>query len=459
MTVATLEPELQSRGAAVPSASEPPFWRRSSVYWLVLAGFAVRLAFLFALHTYQTGRIDDYSIPSETTNVATSIAWGHGFSSALNGDPTGPTAWIPPGYAYFVALVFRVFGAMTLTSIVFIFVVQSLLSALTVIPILGIASRTAGMRAGWWAAWTWTLFPWFIKWSVTWLWDTSLSALLFTSLIWYALRLPEAESRRSWIGFGALWGLTLLVNPSLATFFAVSLAWCAYERNRHRKQWLKPALLSVLACVIVISPWLVRNRVVFGQWVFIRSDFGYGFALGNYHSSFGRGWGGSDPTGNLKEFHKYWEMGEIAYVKSRQAEAFRFVREYPGEFLTLTAKRVLYFWDGSSMNYRPQIPWYWMPWSYAVLSVLLLPALLLAHRRRLPAWFLFFGGLLFYPLPYYLTFTVTRYRHAIEPLMVLLICYAGVQAANTVRALLRPQNTIPVYGTDERQPAALHRAS
>jgi 4-amino-4-deoxy-L-arabinose transferase-like glycosyltransferase len=429
MTPAALEQELESRGPKdLPAASDPLLVRRSTIFWLVLAAFAVRLAFLLVLQTYRPGQMDDYSIPSETTNVATSIAWGHGFSSPLNGDPTGPTAWIPPGYPYFVALVFRIFGVMTQSSFIFIFVVQSLFSALTVLPIMGIARHSVGMRAGLWSAWVWALFPWFIKWSVTWLWDTSLSALLLSLLIWYALKLPEATSRRSWTGFGALWGLTLLVNPTLATFFPVSLAWSGYELHRHKKEWLKPILSSVLVCVVVISPWLLRNRVVFGQWVFIRSDFGYGFALGNYHSSLGRGWGGSDPAGNQKEFQKYWQMGEIAYVRSRKEQALQFVRQYPKEFIVLTAKRVSYFWDGSSIYYRTPIPWYWMPSSFGVVSFLLLPALLVARRRRLHGWSMFFGGLLLYPLPYYLTFSVSRYRHAIEPLMVLLICYAGVEA-------------------------------
>jgi 4-amino-4-deoxy-L-arabinose transferase-like glycosyltransferase len=438
MTPATLEQELQFWGPTdVPAAADPLWGRRSTIFWLVFAAFAVRLAFLFFLQTYRPGRMDDYSIPSETTNVASSIAWGHGFSSPLNGDPTGPTAWIPPGYAYFVALVFRICGVMTQSSVIFIFVVQSLFSALTVVPILGIAKHSVGMRAGWWSAWGWALFPWFIKWSVTWLWETSLSALLLSLLLWYALRLPGASSRRSWIGFGALWGLTLLVNPTLATFFPVSLAWCGYELYRHKKEWLKPILSSVLLCVIVVSPWLLRNRAVFGQWVFIRSDFGYGFALGNYHTSFGRGWGGTDPTGNLKEFHKYWQMGEIAYVQSRQEQAFQFVRQYPMEFIELTAKRVSYFWDGSSIDYRTPIPWYWMPSSFGILSFLLLPALLVAYRGRLHGWPMFFGGLLLYPLPYYLTFSISRYRHPIEPLIVLLISYAGVQVAGAIRVALR----------------------
>ncbi len=441
MSMAVLERELETRGHDdLPASSSARFGSRSTAFWLVVIAFAVRLAFLFVLRTYQYDRfhpVDDFCIAGETTNIAASIASGHGFSSAFNGERTGPTAWIAPVYPYLVAVVFHFLGSWTQASFVFMFVVQSLISGLTVVPILGIASRTVGRIAGFWAASIWCLFPWFSKWSVTWLWDTSLSALLLSVLFWYALRLPEARNRRSWLGFGALWGFSLLVNPALATLLPVSLAWCGYELHRRRKEWLKPALTSLLVCAIVISPWLLRNRAVFGHWVFLRGNFGFEFALGNYHASLGRGWGGSHPSGNQKEFRKYEQMGEYAYVEERQEQALRFVRDYPREFAGLTAKRLLYFWDGSAMGYMTAIPWYWAPSSFILASLLLLPALLVGHRRNLHAWPLFFGELLLYPAPYYLAFSQVRYRHAIEPLMLLLIAYAGVEAAKKFSAIFR----------------------
>jgi hypothetical protein len=89
---------------------------------------------------------------------------------------------------------------------------------------------------------------------------------------------------------------------------------------------------------------------------------------------------------------------------------------------------VVYFWDGSAIGYRPAIAWYWLPGSFAAFSFLLMPAMLVAHRRQLHAWPLFFAALLLYPLPYYLTYSQVRYRHVLEPLMLLLVCYAASSA-------------------------------
>ncbi len=437
MTTALVETEREPRGSGdSPVSADDEFWRWSTIFWPLVVAFAVRLSFLLLLKTYQFDRIDDNRITGEITNIAASILRGHGFSSPFNDVYTGPTSWIAPAYPYFVATVFRCLGLMSRASVLFIVTMQCLFSALTVVPLLGIARRTVGSRAGLWAAWTWCLFPWFSKWSVTWLWETSVSALFVSLLFWYALSLPESRARKTWMGFGALFGLAILTNPALSMLLLVFLAWSSYEVHRRKMEWLKPALASLLACVIVISPWMIRNRVQFGQWVFVRSNFGFEFALGNYHLSLGRGWGGTHPSGNQKEFNQYMHMGEIAYIQTRQGQGYQFVRDYPWEFMTLTAKRIGYFWDGSAMEYFGSIPWYWAPSSYLVVSLLLLPALLVAHRRKLYAWPMFFGVLLLYPLPYYLTFSQMRYRHPIEPVILLLIAYGGVETADKFASLL-----------------------
>lgn len=396
---------------------------------MVVLAFVVRIGFMVAAHTYlfERYRVDEYSYFNETTNIARSIAEGRGFSSPFGAAYTGPTSWLAPVYPYLCALFFAVFGVFSTNAAVALLTLQSLISALTCLPILGIAERTVGRRAGLAAALLWAGFPWFSKWAVSWVWEISLSTLLFTCLFWYALRLSEPASIKLWLGFGAVWGIALLVNPALLPLLPASLAWCGIQIHRAGGKWLKPALLALAACVLVISPWLVRNRMVFGQWTFLRSNFGVEFWLGNTRYSVGRGWGGQHPTGNPAELVRYQAMGEPAYARWKMHESLNWVRSSKWDFLKLTARRVAYFWDGSAIGYRQAIAWYWLPWSFAALSFLLLPAMLVAHRRQLHAWPLFFAAILLYPLPYYLTYSQARYRHVLEPLMLLLLCFAAAE--------------------------------
>jgi len=394
--------------------------KRPTVFIMVLAAFAVRFGFMMLLTTYQFNRVDDFSDGGETANIAASIANGHGFSSPFANQYTGPTAWIAPVYPYSISLVYRYLGRTELASPMLIFTAQAALSAFTVIPILGIAGYTVGRSAGLLAAWTWTLFPWFSKWSVTWVWEVSLSALLLASLAWYVLGLRGTSPYRHWIGLGALEGFALLVNPALATFLLVSVVWCRWGLHLRKREWFKPAA-AMTVCLLVVSPWMIRNRAVFGQWVFLRGNFGYEFYQGNYHLSQGHGSGARHPMGNPKEYEDYKRLGEVGYIQSRQKTGLQFVREHPAEFIWVSLKRATYFWRGTSLLAR--IPWYWVPASFAVLSYLSLFAVVTMFRRKPYAWQVLLGVILLYPLPYYLTFNETRYRHAIEPIMLLLVAY------------------------------------
>ena len=389
-------------------------------YRLVLLAFAVRLAFMMTIGTYEFKGADDYCRWGETTSIATSISQGHGFSSPFGGT-TGPSAWIAPVYPYLLAGIFKLFGELTTHSIVVIFILQALLSALTIIPILGIAKRTVGTRAGKFAALAWAVFPWFSKWSVTWIWEVTLSALLLSLIFWWALCLNGNSPLRHWAAFGTLEGFALLTNPALLTLPPIIFLW------HLRKRWRQP-MLAGITCLVIISPWLIRNRVVFHQWVFLRSNFGVELALGNHEHSLGRGDSLRHPAYNTNEYATYQRMGEVAYVKTRQAEALRYIKARPLEFAELSAKRVAYFWDGSAMGYRRAVAPYWLPMTFGAFSLMVLPGLWAAFHDRIYERELYLGVLLIYPLPYYLTYSQVRYRHVIEPLMLLLVCYAAVVA-------------------------------
>lgn len=402
-------------------------WFRSTAMWLVIAAFAVRIGFMLVLGTYRFDRRDDQSDVNEDTYIARSLNEGRGFSSPFSTTYTGPTAWVTPVYPYFVAGVFKYFGVMSHRSYLVIQTVQSLFSALTVLPLIGIGVLSGSRRSGIGAASLWAFFPWFSRWALTWIWETSLTALLLAVLVWYALWLREKGKFRAWAGFGVLWGFSLLVNPALASLLPITLGFALYGCWRRERNWVRPFLTVAAACFLVVSPWLVRNRMVMGQWVFLRDNFGFEFALGNYHLSFGRGWAGRHPSVNPREFDRYRQLGELGYIEANTKEALHFVRAYPAEFLTISAKRVMYFWDGSGMEYRGPVAACWFPWSFALFSFLLLPALLICRRVRVPAFWMLFAVVLIYPIPYYLTHPPVRYRHIIEPEIVLLLCFAAVE--------------------------------
>jgi hypothetical protein len=70
---------------------------------------------------------------------------------------------------------------------------------------------------------------------------------------------------------------------------------------------------------------------------------------------------------------------------------------------------------------------------YFPLSLLALWGLILAIGEKVPGSALTAGLLLVYPIPYYLTFPTVRYRHAIEPELLILSVYFLYAAATHFR--------------------------
>lgn len=60
----------------------------STIYWLVIIGFIVRMAFMVFQATYRFEKADDFCNIGETSRIAASIVRGHGFSSPFGDEYT-----------------------------------------------------------------------------------------------------------------------------------------------------------------------------------------------------------------------------------------------------------------------------------------------------------------------------------------------------------------------------------
>jgi 4-amino-4-deoxy-L-arabinose transferase-like glycosyltransferase len=414
---------------------------------LFVCGFLLRFGFVLWRKTY----VLPAARTAEVSSIAAHLASGKGFSSPFGID-SGPTAWVAPIYPYFVSLVFRVFGIYSPMSRAVVLSLQCLIAAGIPIAIYGLGKRTLSERIGLWAAWIWVFNPFFFRWPTSWMWDFTASALLLTVLLTLTLDLADDGSTNCWLQLGALWGLVALLNPALLSLLPFTMAYAAVANHRGNRPWRRGVVLAGALFLAIISPWLIRNTIVFHQPVFLRSNYWFEFHLGNYHCSNGMGFGGKHPGGNPSELAKYAKLGEQSYIQDAKKNALQFLHEYPGEFLSLTLHRIVWFWDGTPLLYEPNT--WWAPWEFWPLSCAGLLGLLFVLTRRKHGWFLYAASLVIYPVPYDLAFASSRYRHAIEPQLVLLGVYLASVAWGEVRLLtarltaLREQNTTGMRRVD-----------
>jgi len=389
-------------------------------------GFLARVGAILLLHTFRFPTAQDsFAFGYETGRIARSLALGQGFSNPFHGI-TGPTAWEAPVYPYLVGGIFKIAGIYTQLSAFLILTMNSLFSALTVIPVYLIARRLFGPRVAGYAAWAWALFPYCMYWAVRWVWETSVSTFLMTTAFWLALELADAQGNRSWrlwLWFGLLSGTVALTNPSCMTFLPCAWGWACFRIWRNREPWLLRATVSACVFLAVIMPWGVRNYRVFREVVPIRGNAGAELRLGNGPEAAGVWMYWLHPTQDVVELQKYRQLGEVDYARMRGREAIDFMRRHPGQTAWLWLKKAAYFWAGVSTASPAPVVSYLKTSLFLASSVLAWWGLALVIARRKYGAFLCSALLLVYPAAYYIVFPHARYRHPIEPLMMILIVY------------------------------------
>jgi 4-amino-4-deoxy-L-arabinose transferase-like glycosyltransferase len=400
-----------------PSRRLPRFF-----LWLLPLSFALQVSAIGLLHEYRTRPGDDnFAFGWEMGRVGRSIALGQGFSSPYEGN-TGPTAWEPPLYPYLIGGVFKIFGIYTHTSAWVLLSLNSLFATLTTIPIFLIAHKTFGVRIALWSAWAWALNPYVWYWSIHWIWDTTFTPLVLSLLFLLALELEQWPGVSGWILFGALYGVGALANPTTLAFLPFCGLWIWWRRYRRGLPSLAGVVLASLTFFLVLSPWLIRNYEVFGRFV-LRDDFGLQFRLGNSPYADGMLTPYLQPNLNNFELPKFQRMGELAYADRCKRMAFDWIRAHPARFALISLKRFFYYWHGvpGPTDSRALLDFRRSP--FLATSVLGLWGLGRALRQKRPGAWLFAGVILTYPAVYYFVYPHARYRHPIEPELVILIVF------------------------------------
>lgn len=419
---------------------KPPFLQRklrgiaTSLTLIVIFAFAVRIAFTWSYvnsHSHQALSVIPFMF--ESGNIAVSVAEGHGFASPFRVN-TGPTAWMTPVYPALLAGVFRVFGIYKLNSYLAATSLNILFASLTCIPIFFAGKRIAGVGFGSAAAWLWAIFPNAILLTYESMWEACLSALLVAIILWATLPLAESSRPRDWIAYGALWGLTLMTNPTLASLLPLLLIWLAYRARKLRHEWLALPTIALGIAILCCVPWTVRNYSAFHRFVPLRSVLGLQLWLGNNPQAAPPWLGTLHPINDQAERQKYIEMGEMDYMRVKKREAMRYIEAHPRHELRLAALRFVAIWSGGTSHpirdfEANNSSWfrYVLLFNVCIAFGALFGIILLCIRRSIYAFPLAVFPVIF-PCAYYATLALPRYSLPMDPAVILLtaIALAGI---------------------------------
>jgi hypothetical protein len=211
------------------------------------------------------------------------------------------------------------------------------------------------------------------------------------------------------------------------------LAGIAFELwwSKDRRKWFL-SLVMILGVALACLPWTWRNNVTFHELFFIRNNFGLELRLGNHQGAAAdievmdarEGASMRHPGNNREEALKVRELGEMEYMRQAKREALEWIKANPGEFLPLTALRVIHFWLGPL--HQPLIA--------AGISLLTILAFLGARRTlpmlTMPQRAVLLIPLATFPLVYYIVTYMSRYA---VPINWLLLMFAGAEVWHWIK--------------------------
>jgi 4-amino-4-deoxy-L-arabinose transferase-like glycosyltransferase len=201
--------------------------------------------------------------------LATGLAQGNGY---LNTEGTA-TAWRPPAYPVFLAIIYKVFGITYVRATI----VQAVLGGFTVLLLIYVSAAILGWREAIVAGLIAAVYPGLI-WLPRLLLSENLS--LFVLLLSLgAIILYLRTVRLVWmIAFGVLCALNTLVrgaNLSVPVTVALGLIFISWRTQRlNSKPLLVPLLVLTAALGVTLVPWTARNYHVFHRWVPVATQDG-----------------------------------------------------------------------------------------------------------------------------------------------------------------------------------------
>lgn len=397
----------------------------ASLWFVFAVALCLRAALLFGVQNPQEvlGQ-SPWAWGQEQASLGASLARGEGFADPF-GHGTGPSAWLTPLYPGLLAVLFRLFGGVTAEAGLALFLLQGLASAATVLWIDRIGALLGARAAGRVGAWLWALHPIAAWYAVHKVWDTSLVSAGTALCLWWTLRAGRAPSAARAGRLGLAFGTLLLLNPAPASF-APALALYLAPRP-FGAETVRRLAAFIGATLAVLAPWSLRNLAVLGS-PGLRSNLGVELFVGN--NDLARGW-------HVTEVHPGWApveterlraLGEVAYARDAGARAKAWIVAHPRRFAWLVAQKARIFWLGEVPTNDPREfdgvkaaddPKSWVRFViHCATGIAGVLGLLLIARGRAEGALVRALALGLFPLVYYVTHALERYRFPIDPLLM-----------------------------------------
>jgi 4-amino-4-deoxy-L-arabinose transferase-like glycosyltransferase len=407
-----------------------------AVWLLLILALVLRLGFVAVTPGYRL--VDD---ATDYDHHARSIASGDGYADV--GLPGRKSAFRPPGYPYLLGAVYKLAGvedAPVRDRVHVARVFNALLGTLVVALIGLVAAQLWNRRIALVALALAAVYVPLILVGGSVMSETLFAVLMLGAL---AAAIAHRRSPHRWrwaLAAGLLGGLTVLTRAN-ALVLLVPLAFAVWDA-RPRLSWraLGPPAALVIVALLTVSPWTIRNQIVFHQFVPVSTQLGSALA-GTYNDEaradkvHPASWRSLRRVDQYKYLTEQWRVITEAQLEQKlRAASMDYIRAHPG----YVAKVV--YWDTRRALDLAGLEWsrhtastigVTAGWADAgvvcfwIFGLLALAGAFTRGARRAPWWVWAMPALVYLGVVA-MVFETPRYRTGIDPFLIMLAALAIV---------------------------------
>lgn len=384
--------------------------------FLLILCLLLRLVWIFIFSP-----IDLTDDPKAYDSIAKGLIQGEGYHEG------GKRAFLPPGYPYFLAALYSLFGTHHLP----VKLVQAFLAVITCLLIFLLGKRLASERTGLLAAGFFAVYPQFIRYPGN-LYVETLFIFLFLFAMVFLFDVVQKPSYPKSIMAGILLGLSALVREVSLFMILPILLWAILmmKGSPEKGQWGKRVSAFMIFFVLTISPWTLRNYFLFHSFIPISTNGGFNFYLGNNPQATGEY--NSESNAEIKwpyplsnESPEELLPLEVEATKLGYKKGLNFILQNPDQFSLLALKKFVLLWRPPTykLNFRENFneTIFRILWlvNYLVLLIFAFPGIWISIKKFGREWILFHLILFSVTGLHMLMYSATRYRLPWIPLLMI----------------------------------------
>jgi 4-amino-4-deoxy-L-arabinose transferase-like glycosyltransferase len=242
------------------------YFANSPLFWIFISSFFARLSYGFFINTNTSVStyVDDLDYISYANNILSQGIWVPDISKLYSNSHL-----VAPGYPMVVAFLFYLFGQSYTVIILF----NSLISSISVVVIFFIGKETFNKQVGLMSSAFATFYVMFYI-SIPRFLKEDLILLLLVLAVYFFIR----ESKRSYVSyflplFSLIYGMLIHVDERYFSYLLVFvIGFIFLNKGGNIKRGIKRSLIFIVLVSILMTPWLIRNYVVYGDRVVVITE-------------------------------------------------------------------------------------------------------------------------------------------------------------------------------------------